>query len=184
MKLKNNKTGEIKDWTFSEWFNHITNPDNSSHWECDLEQFIENVDTFKQNWEKCEEPESFWYISPTGTPIKSEVSIYDPLEIHLMKQIGNYFESEEDADEAVAKLMALKRLKNKGFRFDCYMRRSDWSGLSKVKALENLIDITAYLPKDKIKEAEEDLDLLFCDEDDYEPTNAEINDLTDMGYGG
>ena len=75
------------------------------------------AEMMEASWEDYQESETFWYISPTGTPIKSEVSIYDPLEIHLMKRIGNYFESEEDAEKAVEKQKAWKRLEDKGFRF-------------------------------------------------------------------
>lgn len=36
------------------------------------------------------------------------------------KEIGNYFDSEEEAKRAVEKLKALKRLRDKGFRFTGY----------------------------------------------------------------
>lgn len=74
--------------------------------------YYDSLAELNEEWEDYQESESFWYISSTGTPIKSEVSIYDPLEIHLMKRIGNYFESEEDVDDAVEKLVAWKRLKD------------------------------------------------------------------------
>jgi hypothetical protein len=37
-----------------------------------------------------------------------------------MKQIGNYFETKEEAEKAVEKLKAWKRLKDKGFRFNMW----------------------------------------------------------------
>lgn len=75
------------------------------------------------------------------------------------------FETEEEAEKAVERLKAWKRLKDKGFRFECYTRRSDVAMLPEVRALKNLIDITAYLPSNKIEEMEADLDLLFGGEE-------------------
>lgn len=161
MRLRNKKTGKV-----IEWFN---NTDGI---------FPNSLAELNEEWEDYQESETFWYISPTGTPIKSTTSIYDPLEIHLMKRIGNYFESEEDAEMAVEKLVALKRLKDEGFRFTGYSHY-DWNGNeSPAIAFE-------YSDFDKMfddKRVVADLDLLFGDKDDDMPTNAEINDLTDMGY--
>ena len=36
----------------------------------------------------------------------------------MAKQIGNYFDTRAEAEKAVEKLKAFKRLKDKGFRFD------------------------------------------------------------------
>lgn len=42
------------------------------------------------------------------------------------KEIGNYFETYEEADKAVEKLKAVKRLKAKGFRFNsCKIEMSE-----------------------------------------------------------
>ncbi len=163
MKLRNKQTGKV-----IEWFN---NTDGI---------FPNTLAELNEEWEDVEESETFWYISPTGTPIKSEVSIYDPLEIHLMKKIGNYFESEEDADKAVAKLEAWKRLENKGFRF------TGWATNEGIRGVDFEVPDSFFTEHNHScisDETKNDLDLLF-DDDDYEPTNAEINDLTDMGYGG
>lgn len=168
MKLINKKTGQIA--VFGEGIVNLQ------------EIGCKNVaEMLEAGWEDYQEHESFWYISSTGTPIKSTTSIYDPLEIHLMKRIGNYFESEEDAEMAVQKLGALKRLKDKGFRFDGY-GRYHWTG-------EEWPHVAFSCPNfdDLFDDSETvaDLDSLFNDDEDgYEPTNAEINDLTDMGYGG
>lgn len=100
------------------------------------------------NWEDYEEPKV--------DALRKAILILDDT-------CSNY--DEKELEPIVEKLKAWKRLKDKGFRFVCYMRRSDWADLQEVKALENLIDITAYLPKDKIKEMGADLDLLFGGEE-------------------
>lgn len=185
MRLRNKKTGEIKD---VESLGHEKSlrdkygPQITLSWNTEYENLGEcktynSLAELNEEWEDYQEPETFWYISSTGTPIKSEVSIYDPLEIHLMKQIGNYFESEEDADKAVEKLVALKRLENHNLRVEMGQRIF-------VNADNKLTSQKPLFVVDTYDEVEDDLDSLFCSEDDYEPTNAEINDLTDMGYGG
>lgn len=179
MKLINKKTGEIVEFagcTAKGMRLFLRFDDLNGSFKFEVGSLAELLNA---GWEDYQESETFWYISPTGTPIKSEVSIYDPLEIHLMKKIGNYFESEEDADDAVAKLEAWKRLKDRGFKFTGYLS-GDGAEVDRIYAEFPYVDG----PTDK------DLDLLFSqdddddDDDDYEPTNAEINDLTDMGYGG
>lgn len=173
MRLRNKKTGEILGGLGSFI---IQNP---NHINCEAITKYDSLAELNDDWEDVEEPESFWYISPTGTPIKSEVSIYDPLEIHLMKRIGNYFESEEDAEKAVEKLEAIKRLEDHNLRIEMGQRIF-------VNADNKLTSQKPLFVVDTYEEVEDDLDSLFDDDDDddYMPTNAEINDLTDMGYGG
>lgn len=60
-------------------------------------------------------PEGYWYIDSGGETYRSY--IYDESWTKPMKQIGNYFETREEAEKAVEKLKAFKRLKDKGFEF-------------------------------------------------------------------
>lgn len=106
MKLINKKTGETYETTMPIVFNIKTSGGGEHTVSC------ESITELNEKWEDYQGPETFWYISPTGTPIKSTTSIYDPLEIHLMKRIGNYFESEEDSEKAVEKCIAWTRLKD------------------------------------------------------------------------
>ena len=158
MKLKNKKTGEIVDFRYLQ-SDYVAPLVLTTHENDKPKMYKYNsLAELNAEWEDApEEPKEYWYIY-ADKPQRAERG--DILEEDF-RAIGNYFETKEEAELAVRKLKAWKRLKDKGFRFDCYMRRSDWAGLSEVKALENLIDITAYLPKDKIKEMEADLDLLF-----------------------
>lgn len=105
-----------------------------------------------KEWEDYEEPKRGWYID--------ETSIYEDLCLseetsEKLKAIGNYFGTKEEAEEAAEKLKALKRLKDKGFRFtgwtiDDGLRISICSNIDK----EDIYDED----KRKIKP---DLDLLF-----------------------
>lgn len=104
IKLKDKETGDILNLDTPICF-----VANGYAWEFDSIKYLTNA---CEDMEENEEHEYFWYVSPTGTPIKSTTSIYDPLEIHLMKRIGNYFESEEDAEKAVEKCIAWTRLKD------------------------------------------------------------------------
>lgn len=99
MKLRNKKTGKVV-----EWFN---NTDGI---------FPNTLAELNEEWEDVpEEPEEFYYITgdgyiATGTFITKGICRYN-------KEIGNYFETKEEAERAVEKLEAWKRLKDKGFRF-------------------------------------------------------------------
>lgn len=60
-----------------------------------------------------EEPKLRWYIGSSGVVHKEKTTLYsEPREI-----IGNSFETEEEAEKALEKIKAFKRLKDKGFRF-------------------------------------------------------------------
>lgn len=162
MKLQNKRTGEIKDWSFSEWLNHIISSGGQG---CNLKEFIERVEKFEDEWEDYEETKEFWFIEADGKirRIDKNDSIIDS-SIKRAKEIGNYFETEEEAEKALEKLKAWKRLKDKGFRFEFWDKRSNWSGLPQVKALKRLVDIVGYFPCD-IDEFRDDLDLLFGGEE-------------------
>lgn len=160
MKLRNKETGEIRKLRLKD--NHLQLKSE----EMDKWYDYDDLDYLAQWWERYEEDELFYIISAEHKDGYTCALKKDYKELcDTAKEFGLGFETEKEAAKAVKKLKAWKRLKDKGFRLDCYMRRSDWAGLSEVKALENLIDITVYLPKDKIKEMEADLDLLFGGEE-------------------
>ena len=107
MLLKNKKTGEIKEFALFDG-NEL--------------QGGVTLEILTKEWEDApEEPKDFWFIDPE---ILIACESTDPLlcdkkvAIETMKQIGNYFETKEEAEKAVEKLKAWKRLKDKGFKFD------------------------------------------------------------------
>lgn len=112
MKLRNKKTGEIVEPFGITCLNGRT-----------FVQFDDGKGTFKfeahslaelnKEWEDYEEPEIIWYINSSGITCCAAKENY----WGDSKEIGNWFETKEEAEKAVEKLKALKRLKDKGFKF-------------------------------------------------------------------
>lgn len=76
------------------------------------------------DWEDApEEPKEYWYIDYDGGILLGEEDSSSAEK--MMISIGNHFDSLEEAEQAVKKLKAFKRLKDKGFRFKDYTRNFD-----------------------------------------------------------
>ena len=139
MKLRNKRTGEIIEvdniYTFAEGKHKKYN----------------SLKDFNEEWEDYEEPEEYWYLSGGGDIIYAEDAntVFDKEH----KFIGNYFSSIEEAEKAVGKLKAWKRLKDKGFKL--------WSFKKSGYGIDlDYYTITVLSPRDK-----EALDLLFGGEE-------------------
>jgi hypothetical protein len=158
MKLRNKKTGEIKEWTFSEWLGQITNPNNEAEYECNLVEFMKRTNNFCEEWE---EPKEYYFINSVGGVIRpSDTDDWEQEDAAHHKQIGNYFETKEEAEKAVEKLKAWKRLKDKGFR----IRRNNYhDGMMYLHIWNDTTD--EITPLDKKSETFKDLDLLFGGEE-------------------
>ena len=114
MKLKNKKTGVIGELNFEsnkEYHFTVVTEDPSDV--C----IYKSLDKLGEEWEDYKEPKDYWWISPVDTDVvhcvedaKDEMDQYN-------KEVGNYFETRVEAEKAVEKLKAWKRLKDKGFRF-------------------------------------------------------------------
>lgn len=118
-----------------------------------------------EKWEEIEEePKDFWYIGDLmiicgteGEFTTPDLASFTKKDIEKLKAIGNYFESKEEAEKAVERLKAWKRLEDKGFRFE---------GRYKPNYGE-IFTIRCRLPKDTLViDVAQDLDLLFSQEDD------------------
>lgn len=96
MKLRNKKTGEI------------------NLGDLHLDDF-NSLAELNAEWEDYEEPKEYWYIDCDGEVYSIKLIGYNS---NKLKEIGNYFETKEEAEKAVEKLKAWKRLKDKGFRFN------------------------------------------------------------------
>ena len=69
-----------------------------------------------QEWEDYQDGDRVYYITYTGEVDEILAELIHP-EISLkMKKIGNWFETKEEAEEAVKKLNAWKRLKDNSWR--------------------------------------------------------------------
>lgn len=124
MKLRNKKTGGIGNLVLN------INPNRESYSVISRENgdticgnlVLADYDTLAElnkEWEDApEEPKEYWYIEPNGVIARiDEWGCFTDSDRKIMKQIGNYFETEEESEKAVRKLKAIKRLKDKGFSF-------------------------------------------------------------------
>jgi hypothetical protein len=104
MKLRNKKTGLIVDFKKG---NLVLDGNSCVRYD--------SLAELNEEWEDYEEPKEHWCITMYGgiTRIKDNEEPVDDL-----KEIGNYFESKEDAYDALDKLKAITRLKDKGFKFN------------------------------------------------------------------
>lgn len=100
MKLRNKKTGEILKIFVINSGDQIRQYDSLAE--------------LNEEWEDYEDPKYYWYIDADGNVMRCERDDeYD----NEAKEIGNYFETKEEAEKAVRELKAWKRLRDKGFRF-------------------------------------------------------------------
>lgn len=111
MRLKNKKTGEIRNAEDVIIENLKKNGSTLN---------AISIDEIRNEWEDYEESKEYWCISQWGGIVQRRrlIPIHDEDMEAEHKKIGNYFPSKEEAEKAVEKLKAWKRLKDKGFRFD------------------------------------------------------------------
>lgn len=62
----------------------------------------------------------YWFVSEFGKVYSLKYIPMDKERIGWLKQIGNYFETREEAEKAVEKLKAWKRLKDDGLKIRSY----------------------------------------------------------------
>ena len=148
MKLRNKKTGEIVSLEGELLF------DNKVRL---LKQY-NSLAELNEEWEDVpEEPsKTIWQIKDSGELQDFEEDVFSDGYIESSKSIGNHFETKEEAEKAVEKLKAWKRLKDNGFKFQFWT--SEYSG----DKISFFID---WINADSKKEIEDDLDLLFGGEE-------------------
>ena len=137
MKLKNKRSGEIKEFVLFDGKNEL--------------QGGATLKDLVKEWEDYEELKEHWYIDWDGEVRHDEYASADQIEI------GNYFETKEEAEKAVEKLKAWKRLKDKGFSFIGKTYETD----KRFGSIFYKVDEDTY-SEDII----DDLDLLFGGEDE------------------
>ncbi|MBO7694231.1 MAG: hypothetical protein J6T10_16555 [Methanobrevibacter sp.] len=159
MKLRNKKTGEICD--LSEGFIR----DTYSGEMIQIKPFaISNKEGYvysslaelNKEWEDYEEPKGCWIINILGIIEYTHFRNRDEAEI--LREIGNYFETKEEAEKAAEKLKAWQRLKDKGLKV------TEWShGLYLDKTIVGRFRYE--FPIDNKEDIEKDLDLLIGGEE-------------------
>lgn len=151
MKLRNKKTGEICTLTLSSDGETMILMNERMY-----KHSIKLKDL--EEWEDVpEEPKEYWYVSCDGRALKVTTDDDDYNEKHNTghKQIGNYFETKEEAERVVENLKAWKRLKDKEFEF---------VGCFKDNTI-NFEFVGHPLSYDEGKEAEQDLAYIFGGEE-------------------
>lgn len=150
MKLRNKKTGEIIEVeSCSNTGGYISIYYEEKDGQIGTKDCYTSLAKLNEEWEDApEEPKENWTISGAGYLWTTEHM--SPDTINDLRRIGNLFETKEEAEQAVKKLKAWKRLKDKGFRF---------TGVEDVeRAIRFEIPFRAGYDS---CEAEVDLDLLF-----------------------
>ncbi|MBQ8984304.1 HNH endonuclease [Candidatus Saccharibacteria bacterium] len=113
--------------------------------------------------EDYEEPKEWWYLDVDG----EVCSLSDEDDMTKdMKYIGNYFETKEEAERAVEKLKAWKRLKDKGFRFEGI--KQDYTRFNQQEPMRTgrkYLQFNKAEDEDWMKENWDDLELLFGGEE-------------------
>ena len=133
MKLQNKKTGEIGKPRIQYQEIYI---DTENH----MTYCYKTLQGMFEEWEDYEELKHHYYIDYDGDIMIVEALDYEP-KIKEMKQIGNYFETREEAERAVKKLNAFKRLQDLGFRFEGVRFRNNHSYIEwKIQPKNELTD--------------------------------------------
>lgn len=170
MKLRNKKTGEIVDFAKG---NFISSKDYGFVMYKDGGRGIEynSLAEFNEQWEDYEEPKNnrTWFLDFDDVP--DFISYGDnPITDHCYddwNELGICFETKEEAEKAVEKLKAWKRLRDKGFRFEGinqdYTRF--FGNREPFRTGKKYLQFNKSEDEDWLKENWDDLQLLFGGEE-------------------
>lgn len=156
MRLKNKKTGEIIEFDAILPVKDVAG-DSVAHLE------YGSLAELNEEWEDYKEPKEYWAIDcfSTDGDIVSQFTGSSDIILENRKSIGNYFSSREEAELAVRKFKAWKRLKDNGVVFDgCFDRFGETHNHRDVVVF--LLRVEAPDGGEKLNDKiEDDLDLLF-----------------------
>lgn len=115
MKLRNKETDEIDDFILEvindriDLYRRAGNSDIRNIWH------YNSLAELNEEWEDYEGPKKYYVINPVDWAEGiGEIEYRNDSTDKINKQIGNYFETKEEAEKAVGKLKAWKRLKDLG----------------------------------------------------------------------
>lgn len=128
MKLRNKKTEEIVRVEFlSNW--QTDDGTEIGFRECNTNNVYSygSLAELNEEWEDYEEPKEYYVINPVDwKEVIGKIEYRNDNTDKINREIGNYFETREEAELAVEKLKAWQRLKDKGFRFiEGYLDNND-----------------------------------------------------------
>lgn len=147
MRLRNKKTGEIV-------IANVTRVVSGVDFDCG-----QTLAELNSEWEDApEEPKEWWYIDIHGPHKVTNNDEYYQQVKDASKEVGNYFSSREEAEKAVEKLKAWKRLES----HDLFISKGNrtFVNTDDVFVVQNV-----QFRIDTYGEVEEDLDLLFGGEE-------------------
>lgn len=159
MKLRNKKTGEIREARIADGHFQL--------WSTIIETWndFDDLEYLAKWWERYEEPKEYWYMSNKGDIrcITDEDTHWD----NDRKEIGNYFATKEEAEKAVEKLKAWQRLKDKGFEIENWTNNIGDNYYKTGDVVLNLNNVRNrdWNPVVQISEIKNELDLLFGGEE-------------------
>lgn len=145
MRLRNKNTGDRGELVeFNDGFRVKT-----EHGYCI--GIYDTLEALNKDWEDYK-PSEIWYITSNGEIERGNADMSWVME----KAIGNYFETKKDAEEALEKLWAWKRLKDAGVKIVgwCYSDNVDLNGCG-FNDDDFIVGLTAG------ECDQDDLDLLF-----------------------
>lgn len=153
MKLRNKQTGEI-----GYLYEHSLTQDIIIVY--DVKGIVgkyTSLAKLNEEWEDVpEEPKdnNYWYIDNLGR-IHFSSEVIDEVEGHpnnwmIRKQFGNYFSSWNEAEQAVEKLKAWKRLKDKGISYEAKVIDGKWYLAPKAEPQHRTFDEAHDVFKDII----------------------------------
>lgn len=150
MKLRNKRSGEIGYFCFANWNDPVLIiMDNNG---VQLAKYS-SLARLNREWEDApEEPKEYWYIDINGEIMSDNV---EDDTVKVMREIGNYFSSREQAEKAVEKLKAFKRVKDEGLTFCGWKITDDGCSVD----VETTLD--AEIIRAQQKYITDDLNLLF-----------------------
>lgn len=150
MRLRNKKTGEIGELNYCGGFIQVIGIKS-------VTGDYTSLDELTDDWEDApEEPKVGYIIDPMEEDCVSADLGYAETDIERAKELGIWLETKEEAEKAVEKLKAFKRLKDKGFRLNHWKE-------AQLRPNMSCVAITGNMKVDE--EAKSDLDLLFGGEE-------------------
>lgn len=148
MKLRNKKTGEIKEVIVGGY----PVSGKTEMWECsemdmNEETGYKSLGTYtslaelNEEWEDYEEPKEYWFIRDHTLSVGYAPADNNATAKFRKEIVGNYFETKEEAEKAVEKLKAFKRMQDLGFRFEGVRFRNNHSYIEwKIEPKNGLTD--------------------------------------------
>ncbi len=146
MKLKNKQTGEIGTLIVDGAYKFVTNFAVEDD-EMDRLGEYNSLAELNKEWEDYEEPKEYWFINSCGV-VEVRTEEEQPAVADMHKQFGNYFGTKEEAELAVEKLKAWKRLKDNGISFEVKVIDGKWYLAPKAEPQQRTFDETHDVFKD------------------------------------